>query len=179
MSSSFIKNQSGFTLIETLVSISIIALISGIFIANYRGAEKRSNLNLAAQKVASDIRFAQNYALGLQEFNGSSPPGGWGVYFTAASSQYIIFADTNAPDGNQNYDGASEMFRLLDLPDGITISLIDGASPASVSIVFDPPDPITWVYGADDNSVDITLTESVTGTAKTITVNFLGLIDVD
>lgn len=174
MSVPFIKYKQGFTLIETLVSISIIALISGIFIANYRGAEKRSNLNLAAQKVASDIRLAQNYTLGLQEFNGSFPLGGWGVYFsTVAAGQYIIFAD----NGNYQYEsGVDDEYRQVILPSGITINSID-IDP--VSIVFEPPDPTTYINTVNNGEVNITLQESSSSAIKTVKVNFLGLIDVD
>lgn len=171
-----LKSQAGFTIAELLVGIFIIALISGIFLANYRSADRQAKLNMAAQQVASGIRSAQNYSLGLQEFEGSIPQGGWGARFDAAfPDSYIIFADE---DDGRDYDMGEE-YKRVDLPSDIIISNIDVAGAVNaVDIVFSPPDPTTYVNTNNNASAEITLKENISGAVKKINVNFLGLIDI-
>ena len=168
-------------MLEILVSIFIIASISGIFMANYHSANKRSELINAAQKLASDIRLAQNYSLGSREFNNEAPAGGWGAYFNKATpGYYILFADINAPSGNQSYD-AGEEFQQIPFPSGVSIDDITDTNTGAlnkVAIAFLPPDPITYIAASANNKAQITLRDANTGGTKTVEVNFLGLVEV-
>ena len=86
------KDFFGFTLIELIVSISIITLITGAFLTNYHSTNKRSELANSAQKMASDIRLAQQFGLNTKQFSGAVPKGGWGAYFNKATPFfYTIF----------------------------------------------------------------------------------------
>ncbi|MFH1523316.1 MAG: prepilin-type N-terminal cleavage/methylation domain-containing protein [Patescibacteria group bacterium] len=169
------KKAAGFTLIELLVSISIIGLLSAIFLVNYRATSQRSQLNITAQKVASDIRLAQSNSLGSVEYDGSIPDGGWGAHFSEGESYYYVFADL---DANNQYDEgeASEELggKVVDLPAGITINSINIGT--LVDIVFLPPDPITYINNDNSGTVEIELADNIS--SKIVTVNFFGLIDV-
>lgn len=164
-----------------LASISIIAAMSGLFIVNYHDANKRSELGAVKQKLASDIRLAQNYSLGSKTYDGlNTPKGGWGVHFSLADpSRYVIFADkaeAGFPDGNRAYD-ALEAAETKTLPAGVTI---DSLSPAgAVDIVFFPPDPITYVNGNINTNAKITLKENINNSTAAVSVNFFGLIDTE
>lgn len=175
------KDFFGFTLIELIVSISIITLITGAFLTNYHSTNKRSELINSAQKMVSDIRLAQQFSLSTKQFNGAAPKGGWGAYFNKATpSSYIIFADNNEPGGDQNYD-AGEEFRTVSLPAGISLNSIkdkDGNELNTVAIVFLPPDPATYIAGVMNNKARIALKENAGSSVKTVEVNFLGLIEV-
>jgi len=105
------KNKKAFTLIELLVSISVIALITILFIANYRSANKRTDLIMTAQTMTSDIHFAQSNALGLVRYGiYGVPAGGWGVYFDKINNTYTVFADLNEEEtiGYKEYDSSLE-----------------------------------------------------------------------
>jgi len=170
--------NSGFTLAELLVSIFIIALISGLFMVNYHNTNKRSELNVEKQKLASNIRLAQNYSLGSKTYDGvNTPKGGWGVHFDLAEpTKYVIFADQETPNGNQIYE-ADEKIETKNLPAGITISSL---SPANqVDIVFFPPDPVTYVNTLSTASAQITIKENINNSTAVITVNSFGLIDTE
>ncbi|MDD4271923.1 MAG: hypothetical protein PHF50_03930 [Patescibacteria group bacterium] len=172
------KNLSGFTLIELTVSIFIVVMMSGLFMVNYHDTNKRSELGVIKQKLASDIRLAQNYSLGSKTYDGvTTPGGGWGVHFDLTDpTRYIIFADKNAPNGDQAYD-ASEAVETKTLPAGITI---DSLSPAdTVDIVFFPPDPITYINGLSNAAAEIVLKENINNSTAQVSVNFFGLIDTD
>ena len=165
-------------MIELLVSVFIIAAMSSLFLVNYHNTNKRSDLSLTKQKLASDIRLAQNYSLGSKVYDGVNlPAGGWGVHFDLADpSRYIIFADKNLPNGNQIYD-AGEAVETKILPAGITINSLSPAN--TVDIVFYPPDPVTYINNSATANAQIILKENVNNSTAAVMVNFFGLIDTD
>jgi prepilin-type N-terminal cleavage/methylation domain-containing protein len=167
------KKSKGFTLAETMISVAIVVIMSGMYFVNYKGYERRSNINFATQKVASDIRTAQNDALSQKKF-GAQPPYGWGAYFnTANSNQYIIFADM---DDNKTRTDSSEDERIVALPGGITLTGIEvgGSSVNTLNILFQSPDPTTWINGANNARATTTFNG-----LKTVHINFLGLIEAN
>jgi prepilin-type N-terminal cleavage/methylation domain-containing protein len=182
------RQQRGFTLLELLVSAFIIALVSGIFMVNYHSTNKRSELTMIKQKLASDIRMAQNNSLGSKTYDGDgghTPKGGWGVHFDLSNPrQYIIFADKNDLDGNKTYD-VGEAVESKNLPAGVAIdSLIVRTPVNTLDIVFFPPNPVTYIngYNAYDNQAEpasIILRESFNNSIGTVTVNLFGLIDTE
>ncbi len=172
------KHKLGTTLIEVLTSVAIIGIISAIFITNYNEAGRRSDLQLATQIVMSDIRLAQTNALGLTEYSGNMPLGGWGIYFSSqvdANQQYSIFADVN---GNKEYDAseADENLggRILTLPRDIIIDNLGASS--DLHIVFIPPDPLTYI-NSDVEPAIIMLRDLNSNSTTSIKVNFTGLIE--
>lgn len=183
------KIKEGFSLIELIVSLSIIIMITVLFMANFKTANKRTDLVMTAQKLVADIHLAQNNALGLVKYNAAVPGGGWGLSFDKTLSTYTLFADLDEPgnsgylsytsssEGNINY-GARE----TKLSTGVVISSlkVEGTSVNNVNLTFLPPDPITNIYsgGATSTVLEIQLKE-VNGTnIKTVRVNFLGLAEV-
>ena len=178
--------KSGFTLIELIVSVTIIALVTGIFLANYSSANRRSDLTMTAQKMVTDIRTAQNYALGLTRYGTSGstnvPVGGWGVHLDLqnyGASKYVIFADD---DGDKIYDSGEDVIskgaQVTTLPNNITINSLTTGTKADITFL--PPDPITTITGstATSSQLDIVLKDNKTNAIKTVRVNFLGLVEV-
>ncbi len=173
------KFLTGFTLIEMLVSVSIIALITSLFLANYH-ATSGTELTLTTQKMASDIRMAEDFSLGEKDFNASAPAsGGWGIHFDVGSYSYYIFADMN---NNHNYD-AGELYKKIDLPDGETINRITvgGSDVSFADITFFPPDPDVYINDATGTSAIIYVMGSKNNQQmkKNVNVNFLGTVDVN
>lgn len=188
-----IGNNKGTTLIELIVGMSIIAIISGTVLANFRAGERTNNLNVATQKLVSDIRQVQNYAMSLKEHNGGVPVGGWGIYFNKLAGnggRYTIFADTDSdPDDpdhlcrnfNQCDSGDDDFFMSIDLPEGVEVTnlLADMVSRNRLQVSFDPPTPAVYLCGdsdCDNEKIEITL--SSIGGSKTIVINKFGLIEV-
>lgn len=182
-----VKDESGFTLMEVTITIFIISLLIGVFLANYRGASRRTDLSFAAQQLASDIRLAQNDALGLAAYGGAAPAGGWGIHLdTTNNKTYKLFADTN---NNKLYDSSPDEAlpasggQTVTLPNTISISGLQtgGTSRNAVDLTFLPPDPVTRIYynSANTSSTDavITLRESASGKTQDVNVNILGLIE--
>jgi prepilin-type N-terminal cleavage/methylation domain-containing protein len=205
MSMKIVKNSQGFTLIELIISISIIAMITGLFLADYKSSNQKAVLNAAADQLAGDLRLAQSYALGAkknEKNDNTVPAGGWGIRLRSITppnnSSYEIFADSNSSGGSdqpQMYDGSDSIYRKNFLPGGdvnglgkapVVVESMSGftVNPNNVnSIVFLPPDPAVYFDGVNAGVsgavAEIILNDTRTGNKKKVIVNAFGLIDVE
>jgi len=179
-----------FTLMEMIVSLSIIVAVTAFFIADFQSSNKRTDLTMAAQNLVSDFHAAQNNTLGLARYNGLSPKGGWGMHLETGTTTYTMFADLDGP-GETGYmrmdEGEADIrygARTTTLSGGLEIlSLKIGPSltpVGSVNVTFLPPDPqtnISALSGATSTVLRVELKELKSGTVKSVQVNFLGLIE--
>jgi Tfp pilus assembly protein FimT len=183
----FGQSVKGFTMIEMLVSIGIIIILAATFLANYHGAKKFGELNMAAQKLASDIRLTQSYALDLKEKDDSIPVR-WGVYFNktvGSNDKYIIYADAESSN-NQSYNIGEEYF-IYNLAQGVTIKDIkmDNVSIFNNTLYLTfalPEAEVQACRSTNGNNcasqkVEIVLTNNEID--KTVLINIMGLIDVE
>ena len=70
------SKSKGFTFIELLISVSIIAILSVISIASFQGATNRAAVKNSAQILKADLRKWQNFALsGAKDPAPGGPPG--------------------------------------------------------------------------------------------------------
>jgi len=166
------STNKGFTLVELLVSIFIIVLMAGIILANYRVGGQQFALQRSANKLAQDIRRAQQMAMSAKEFQGMVPIG-YGIRFAQDYNKYVIYADcgnyTTQCTTYHCYDGPGPLTGSDDDPDwvgtpcngkgekveevtlesGITVDLASnwGRAMLMARVVFIPPDPsvhINW-----------------------------------
>ena len=72
-----LKRNRGFTLLEMLVALAIMAIIAVLIFANYRQGQKNYVLTQVAQRFVGDIREAQNMAVTGAEVTGYSEIGGF------------------------------------------------------------------------------------------------------
>lgn len=177
---SFKFQDNGFTLIELIVSITIMSIVFAIVAPQYSKYVNSRALSLAQEQIVGDIRMTQNYTMNTIKANGSFPEGGYGVRFIKDSDVYIIFADN---DGDKIYkaDG-SEKFQEMEMSGGIKINSlrIDGIANDPVDLVFSPPYGITYINGVNKSggvfiNLEIEIINKDNDT-KTITVRSSGLI---
>lgn len=165
-------------MIEIIISTFIIAILTGIFLANYRSASERSVLNIFIQEMAGDIRLMQNYALGSKEYESAIPTGGWGFYIDSFNDRYILFADA---DADKQYGGSGEFFKSVDFPEHIVVDdIYTDSSLSSVNVTFVPPLP-TVNIGDALNSYDnliISLKDDRNDMIRSVNLNYFGLVDV-
>jgi len=193
MSLKFVKNKNGFSLIELLVVISIIGLMSSVMVANYRSGQRSSDLNAAAQKMVSNIRLAQHYAMGLKDSGIGDETIGWGVFIDKSTNSYIIFADIiETPNHNKNrlYDNGSgssvdEKYLSVSLSANISIDSISFGGN-EINYVFQPPRPKITICdhnascpeSGDDSEAEIILKNKV-GQTRKIKINKFGLVEIE
>lgn len=107
--------QSGFTIFEMLVVLSIITILSVLLITNFRtigrGPMPRHQLTSI---VVSEIRKAQSITLAGMEYNGSSVCG-FGIHPDLTVNKYFIYArppkvfdDICDTTVNRNYDSSTD-----------------------------------------------------------------------
>ncbi|MBU0648699.1 type II secretion system GspH family protein [Patescibacteria group bacterium] len=198
------KKNSGFTLIEILISITIFAIIMVLVIANLRSGQFSSQLNLAATNLVSELRQKQNMTLAGQftkicddgagncEDNSDLCPehcvsqfplGGYGLVFDPDAEKLIFFANNNeeAP-----YEETEKVREVPISPTGqVKIkeinTLTEGVS--HLEIIFAPPRGEASFSGdilADRDIITITLEHINSGEQKSITINKIsGRIDAN
>lgn len=159
------KIQSGFTLIEILVGLTIIGLLFGVGYVNFRDFSRRQAIAGAAKLLQGDLRLAQQQASSGQkpdDINCNDPNTLTGYFFNVvSSSEYTIFA------------GCSAGYSLILSKD---VTLPPGISIASTQ------NPILFkVLGAGTNipqgsTITITLTQEATNNISTISVGSGGEI---
>lgn len=102
--------KSGFTLIEFLVTITILVLATGLVLPSFNFFRKQSSLDGAAQEITSALRLAQNQTTASE--NSSS----FGIYFE--TNKFTVFkGGTFSPSSPDN--------KVHLLSPSLTISEID------------------------------------------------------
>lgn len=194
------KGLKGFTLIEMLVSMAILAVVSGLVIANIRGGSRGDEVRQAAQIVAGEFRKAQTMTIAGKtvwrcragalagrtcpsqldgdcgaggECRDEAPPGGFGIRVSAVSGQnqqIITFADA---DGDRRFDTGEEFRRQGVAASGHVI--VQSAEPLDgqyLEVVFSPPAAQAWFNGAQGSVMaKVKVIHDSGGEVKTVQVN--------
>ena len=170
------KSGAGFTLIEMVVGLAVMALLSSILILYSRTGEKQIILFKEQAKVVSTIWRAKS--LTLQTYAKEPNVCGYGVHFDyAPDNQFIIFKDRpatgfeNCLDENGVYTGdgrytpySDEEFEINKLADGL--ELFSETFTNSLSdVLFIPPDPkieFTPTSGSLNREIAVRIIDSST-----------------
>lgn len=153
----FLRFNRGFTLIELVVTVAIMAILSGMSVVGYNKFNESQTVNQAANNLASDLRLAQQNAL-----SGNKPTGcsgdlhGWKVVI--ASPSYRLWAICDADVGDKT----------------VTITPLTLTATGGNDVIF------AALTGAESGTTSITINGNLGGTAysKTITVTTAGAISV-
>lgn len=162
-------NESGFTIMEAVVTVAIITIMSAVYLTGYRQANQKIILDQAISGMINDLRLAQNMAMNVKVFSGGGvPQGGYGINLANSSGSYILYADTSGNDKQYSVgvDGIV-MKRIFDFPIVIKTT---GAN----NINFLPPSPDVYFNGssaASGSSVEIILEYGSGGLTKKIKIN--------
>ena len=153
--------KKAFTVVELLVSTTIITLILSVVLWNYGGFNDELALSAAAQELAIDIREAQTYGINVKESSASSGQFnyGYGIHIIAGGTGYRTFIDNN-PANNQ-YEPVSgcgiaptECMRRVDFRNGVLVTNVcdaitcPAAGASRMNIVFIRPNPDAIIYFA-------------------------------
>ena len=155
------KRYSGFTLIEVLISLTIIGLLFGFGFVSFRDFSRRQAVVSAGRAVIGDLRLAQSKALSGEKpasCNGANTLSSYSFQIINSISYKVV---ANCLAGNVD-------IKIENLPDGISMS------PASGTISFK-------VLGQGTNitaggSFVITLTQAGTNNTSLVTVTSGGEI---
>lgn len=142
------KQQAGFTLIEIILTVALLALIGGIGVPVYASFQNRNSLDMAASAYAQSLRRAQTQAMGVV---GDSA---WGV--RADSGSITVFKGNNYAARDTAYD---EVFTIA----------------SSISLAGQQEAVFAKFSGLPLSTSSLTLTSS-NNDSKTITLNQKGMV---
>ena len=134
------KKINGFTLIEILVVIAVLATLTGILIRNFSGSQQ--NLGKTADQIIADIRSAQSYSLSSRRYDNTFRCG-YGIHWRDQNT-YYLYAGRDTTTGNctpgYRYQNSIQtpVINQVDLPTGVTMPSFD-------DIFFTPPDPKVYI----------------------------------
>lgn len=181
--------KNGFTVIESLVIVVIIAVIITVVISNFPQVKLQFALSRVAYQFAQDVRRAQDKALSQVQYKDSSGEvqaiNGYGIYIDInglGSKKYIIYADSGS--GNQQYDSLDYLVETIDFSvneRGVVIKEVNNVSDNKVSINFNFSNFNTTItsLAPNQNSVNIVFAlESDLTKTKAVLVNTSGLVEV-
>lgn len=175
-----IFKQSGFSILEMLVVISIIGFLSTIVLVNYQDVGRKSAVSVAAQNLASDIRRAQSYALNGKTAHSQNF---WGIRFSnnpTSNTSYTIYTTGTMYD----YHSSDDVF-TVDLPKNVKIKYFESlgvdAENRYIEVYFTPPNATVAIKnGSGSITSDIIILSDLDGNyEKRIFVNSFGLIDIE
>jgi hypothetical protein len=173
--------RNAFTLIEALVSLSIIIILSSLLVANYKVGEDYSSLNNFQISLVSDLESLKWKALNLEYYNDQLPVY-WGASLNLASSSYQIFADLDG-DMLVDSDEINPSFGAKEhSSDGNIISNISLSD--EVLILFPTDSFFPFFYDATNYSTSssdliIELKSIESNMAKLVIANQFGLNDAE
>lgn len=166
-----------FTTIDLLISISIIIVLTGMFLLNYRMQGKIRDLTDACNIIIQRIRKAQNMAMAQSKF-GASLPLSYGLYFELGKDTFDIFADI---DGDY-WPDAGEGVESIFLPLTIQISNIeiDGGNVDPGRINFLLKDMSVKMNGGDNQTfeIEICIKSDCATNTKRVILNNKGMIEI-
>ena len=144
-----VEKSNGFTLMEVLLSLAIIALLAGMSVPIYQSFQIRNDLNTTAGTVAQVWRRAGFLA------SASDDDSNWGVYIN--DNHIVLFK-------GQSFAGRDDNFsEIYDLPGGI--------KPTGLTeLVFEK------FTGRPTDTGSLTLTGR-TGETRVIEINELGTVE--
>ena len=149
------NKQSGFTLIEMMIIIAILAIFAGIAIPNYLAYLPKSRLNGAARQVMGDLMAARMKAVSLNHRV---------KVFFYSDYQYKICDD--ADNSGTVADGEGDV-QLRDIQNEYYDVKFDSSNP---------PDP---VFSSRGTATTTTITLQNSSGSKDITISIAGRVKIN
>lgn len=151
--------QAGFTIIETLLVMSIFIILAGLSTINLLNAKHKSSLSTSVDTFISDLKQQQLKAM-IGDTEGSGVISNYGIHFETTS--YTLFRNT--------YLGTSDF--TVNLPDTIRIST--GLSGSQ--ILFSKGSGEVANYDPVPANNIIIISDPIDGNQKIITINEYGVV---
>ncbi len=141
--------KKSFTLIEILVTSTIIMIMLGVTISYTRRSENINKINRASERLAFDIRRVANLSMQTRQIDDKKICG-WGIYFDPdKKDSYIIFSDfcDRHLKGDSKYQ-EEEKVEEVRLPINTFVNNVNFSI-----LIYLPPEPRIYLYDVGENLV--------------------------
>jgi prepilin-type N-terminal cleavage/methylation domain-containing protein len=184
MNSTNKKRTQGFSFIELMVVLSIVGVLSSIFLINFRDSAKSEGArNQTASVFETQLRRAQSKALSGAQFN-DEPVCGYGMHYLGLNEYaiYVVDHPGNCDLADKHYSGSYsvevERMRFRNKNMRFDSSFFDIYFESPESTVYVDGSPITipaeiLIRAVDENTC------IVPDTCARITVHPYGRIDIE
>ena len=156
--------KMGFSLIELLVTISILVLLTSLTIPSYRNYQRKTGFDYYSKLIKNEIQFARSYSLspptehiGFDMFGVTINPTNNTIQKTKKSSE------TSEVDTIESLLSIDNNYRLVTTSNNLYFKVGNNGE----------------IFESAGGEVVITLTEKNLNQSKTITVNQSGLIAIN
>ncbi|NUO73963.1 MAG: prepilin-type N-terminal cleavage/methylation domain-containing protein [Frateuria sp.] len=129
--------QRGFTLIELMVAVMVLAILAGIALPNFRDFIRRNAVTSQSNAMLADLQYARNDAITrrvVTEICGSTA----GTACTGSNAfegGWVVYRET-APGPAAAFGSADEVLRVTQAKQGISIRLVDDTGTAVNDVGF-------------------------------------------
>lgn len=149
------RKKTGFTLLELLLTISILAIIAGFGVSSYRNYGKNAELELTGKSIINDLRHIRIKASSGNERRA------WGIHFVNGMDDYYELFSTPTTYS----DGSKIITDTIYLPRSVELN--NPSEGMTTDILF------SSITGATTNH---SITIESEGVQKTITVTTSGTV---
>lgn len=167
------SSAAGFSLIEMLITISVMGIIAGTVFVQRSSFSESISLKNVAQEIAVAIRQAQVYGVSSRGSNlgDDFDEFSYGVYFNLSNEQsFLMYRDTR---GNRGYQPADDLIETYQLPRDMRIRYIcvhddfdttacNTADRDNLVIRFSRPHPDAQILTRNGNEITIGGQDAVT-----------------
>ncbi|MCD4688053.1 MAG: GspH/FimT family pseudopilin [Desulfuromonadaceae bacterium] len=120
-------NNKGFTLIETLIVISIMAITLSMAYFMMGGKDARAQLKSNSRDIASHMKVARTGAI-----RDSQP---WAIQFDSVNGRYLIYNDSGEAVGSEDWsDGDESIYRTVNLDGRVSYGSAQGMRTGATSL---------------------------------------------
>jgi len=116
-----LRDKKGFTMIELLIVVAIIAVTAAIAIPNIISWIPTMRVNSAARDIVSEMQLARMKAV--------SERNNYVITFDTSTNQYSIYDDNDS-----NFSTSNVLVKTVNLPSGIQFGYIAGKNPSNDDI---------------------------------------------
>ncbi len=158
-------NREGFTLIEILVVLGVMAIVSSSIISYSSSSRQQIALATETSKLTQLILRAKS--LSISTYDAPAGVCGYGIEFDYVNNLYRLSSYKLNNCDNPNAITSSDEREVFRVANGVSLSAVVAGNQVG-NIIYLPPDPVVYISAPGDNSV-----VNQGGSVKLITTNGL------